>query len=965
MPNTGNTQQQINYGAAANDGQGDPLRTAFIKTDDNFDNVWLAGPVGSNITIGNNTIQSNNTNGNIVLKPNGTGIIQANASIIPNTDGVRDLGSSSVAWRRAYIDELLPDSLTVSGDAVIGGNLTVEGDTIQIGNITTDTLTIQLANTAANAAAANGAGITVGANDDIATILYNATANRWNVSVGMSAVGNISAPYFSGNGSLLTGIASYGNANVAANLAAFSNNPISTTGLVNTGTLSATGNVVANAAGNSWSWVTDTMGFPSGASWRSDRFSLDEYISSAVNGYMNFQTYDAASNLATELHMEHGLVHINIYNGSLVQWEFDDTGNLTLPGNTFAVNYANGTPVSLSGTYGNANVAANLVAFANNPISTTGNITANYFLGNAQGLTGNITNLDSLNFSVENISALIGNNGVNIGAGGFNNLLVLPTDVLVQNVPLTVAGNIVANETDGLYITANLPVGGTARIWNFDTNGDLTVPNYVTFAGNTFMGDEPAAGTPYFRIDTPLGYPATITTDADISGNNWSWTFGADGNLALPSNKNIIIDGGDGVIGPVSDDLVISWDNEEIRMVSVAGSIEMQADSAFRVQTNYDGANAVYNSRWEFNQDEIVNITGDSAIVTEAGNLTLSGGRNGLSSGNTTVRAVNVGVLVADWIFDNAGNLSYPDGTISTGGASYAAANASVQMISNNEFTQMRVDNANVEIYTSPNGVTQYQWTYGNTGVLTAPGNISTTGNISATGNVSGDVGLFNDVNVNNAGTNKLLYTDDNRNIYDTGFSYDAANGAISGSGNITAANFIGNISITGNVTGTSSNVTLIAGSYSTVFDNTGNTTLANGTVTMTNLVANGTTSLGNTSTVTTSNYQIGYRDIPQVALSANATAALTDAGKHYYSTTAGNLELVLPDNVSVAIPTGATLTIVVNAAGNVLVGQGTGVSLYQAGASATGNRVVGAYGLATVMKVAANTWVISGTGVY
>ena len=55
MANTGNTQQQINYGASANDGQGDPLRTAFIKTDDNFDNVWLAGPVGSNITIGNNT----------------------------------------------------------------------------------------------------------------------------------------------------------------------------------------------------------------------------------------------------------------------------------------------------------------------------------------------------------------------------------------------------------------------------------------------------------------------------------------------------------------------------------------------------------------------------------------------------------------------------------------------------------------------------------------------------------------------------------------------------------------------------------------------------------------------------------------------------------------------------------------------------------------------------------------------
>ena len=109
----------------------------------------------------------------------------------------------------------------------------------------------------------------------------------------------------------------------------------------------------------------------------------------------------------------------------------------------------------------------------------------------------------------------------------------------------------------------------------------------------------------------------------------------------------------------------------------------------------------------------------------------------------------------------------------------------------------------------------------------------------------------------------------------------------------------------------------------------------------------------------------IGYRDVPQVSFSANATAAASDAGKHYYSTTAGNLALTLPDNSNVAFSTGATLTIVVNAAGNVLVNAAAGVTLYMAGSSTAGNRVVGAYGLASVMKVAANTWVISGTGVY
>jgi hypothetical protein len=50
--------------------------------------------------------------------------------------------------------------------------------------------------------------------------------------------------------------------------------------------------------------------------------------------------------------------------------------------------------------------------------------------------------------------------------------------------------------------------------------------------------------------------------------------------------------------------------------------------------------------------------------------------------------------------------------------------------------------------------------------------------------------------------------------------------GNISATGNVTANNFSGNITITGNVTGTSPNVTLVAGSYSYTFDNAGTLTL-------------------------------------------------------------------------------------------------------------------------------------------
>ena len=45
------TQYVINIGAIPNDGTGDPLRTAFNETNLNFDQVFAAGPVLSNVQI--------------------------------------------------------------------------------------------------------------------------------------------------------------------------------------------------------------------------------------------------------------------------------------------------------------------------------------------------------------------------------------------------------------------------------------------------------------------------------------------------------------------------------------------------------------------------------------------------------------------------------------------------------------------------------------------------------------------------------------------------------------------------------------------------------------------------------------------------------------------------------------------------------------------------------------------------
>lgn len=71
-------KQTVNLGSSANDGTGDPLRTAFDKINDNFTELYSAGAAGTNLDLTGNSITSVDTNGNITLDPNGTGKVVVN-----------------------------------------------------------------------------------------------------------------------------------------------------------------------------------------------------------------------------------------------------------------------------------------------------------------------------------------------------------------------------------------------------------------------------------------------------------------------------------------------------------------------------------------------------------------------------------------------------------------------------------------------------------------------------------------------------------------------------------------------------------------------------------------------------------------------------------------------------------------------------------------------------------------------
>lgn len=118
-------KQAINIGSSANDGAGDPLRTAFTKINENFTEVYteLGGSSLSNISITGNTIGTDDTNGNITLSPNGTGAIvvdtSKNLQFTTHTDNaVLKFDASG----NVVISSVVDDGTTVTmGDIAING----------------------------------------------------------------------------------------------------------------------------------------------------------------------------------------------------------------------------------------------------------------------------------------------------------------------------------------------------------------------------------------------------------------------------------------------------------------------------------------------------------------------------------------------------------------------------------------------------------------------------------------------------------------------------------------------------------------------------------------------------------------------------------------------------------------------------------------------------------------------------
>ena len=272
----------------------------------------------------------------------------------------------------------------------------------------------------------------------------------------------------------------------------------------------------------------------------------------AANTYSwNFSSVDGTTTIPNNIYVDGQTLGlgsvtngVNIYanlSGALKTWSFEDNGNLEFPTNGGIVFDGGGILQSPDEDFTTRVQDADDDGFSIYQEVDDGNDTvlgrtrlqrdqfmiefpaSTQYRFNDSGqmeIPGNIRCTEYVDTSIYAVSN-------NDGAGSAElKVISYSNDTLGSNVRVTQSN-------------ATISTNNAQWTWEFDNGGDLTVPKYIKFAGNTFIGDEPGAGTPYFRIDTPLGYPVTITTDSDISGNNWAWTFGANGVLTLPGAGTI------------------------------------------------------------------------------------------------------------------------------------------------------------------------------------------------------------------------------------------------------------------------------------------------------------------------------------------------------------------------------------------------------------------------------------------
>jgi hypothetical protein len=609
------------------------------------------------------------------------------------------------------------------------------------------------------------------------------------------------------------------------------------------------------------------------------------------------------------------------------------------------------------GTYGNANVVANVAALGSNPVSTAGNVTGAYIFGNGSQLTGLPATYGNANV-VANLAAL-GTNPIsttgNITSG---NILGGANVNATTHTGTTVS--VSANVTGGNLLTAGL-ISATGNITSGNVNtGVITLTNGAVIkdnAGDSVAFGQSAGGTSQGNSSVALGHNAGETgqgTFAVAIGRNAGQNTQGGGTVAVgvsaggetQGNNAIAIGSSAGFTGQGSYAVGIGigagQTNQGVDAVAIgnsAGSLT-QGIAAVAIGT-------LAGRTFQANNSIIINATGANLDQTTANTFTVAPVRNDVANTaqvmfyNATSKEVTYGNVISVAGNITGGNLSavnlvinnirsddssfvnIEDG-VNVTGAVVASANITGGYILGNGSQLTGVNAVTVDI-TDTNGLTTIYYPTFVENRTTAQiaradvnltyrtdDNLLTVGNVSVTGNIDGG-------NLRTAGQVSAT-----GNI--TGGNLDAVNLVINSirSDDSTFVTIEDGVNISSGAISSQENLSLTANAYTWTFRNDGiGLVLPNSArITDTNL---GALAIG---------YQAGFLSQANTAVAIGYQAALTaqGAGAVAIGRSAGNSQ----SDFAVAIGSYAGVTNQGNAA--VAVGKEAGNTTQGFGAVAIGS---------------------------
>jgi hypothetical protein len=372
-------------------------------------------------------------------------------------------------------------------------------------------------------------------------------------------------------------------------------------------------------------------------------------------------------------------------------WQFDDTGNLTIPGDIKALGTIIGDGADLTVQAGETITGEGGDLTIKTGTSVTGNA------GVLSIRAGDTTTGNGGNLNVKAGDAVTGDGGsFDVRAG----------DTITGNGGnITITAGSTINEGPGGSVT----IASGNNIWNAAGNINLVAGTSTTsvngairlsaVGGSVVLND---SGLSLGGVDSYVQIPADNNSPVYITANNNVWTFGNTGTTQFPGSK---------ILAPVSESITMQsdqysqlmWENANLTVAP-----NMAINSNFYVAQNNatldigyrDGSGTQVIKSWYWNADGTLTLPAGGVIaegggLTGAIKLTPSGGANA-----------------------NQALLIYPTAAADGDHVHLTAGGGSTELYLGNDFHYVKlVDGGNIELRaTTANLSSQAAWTFDTTG---------------------------------------------------------------------------------------------------------------------------------------------------------------------------------------------------------------------------------------------------------